>query len=107
MISDSGHASGARMRDYRGVGDPASPKDALLVECGQHGEAAAARTAVDASLAFRESGILAEAFFEAHPAPDPAPQRFVQVTHAGRSRPGGSSSRSATPAWRRSSALAR
>ena len=83
VISDSGHASGARMRDYRGFGDAASPKNALLVECGQHGEAAAARTALDASLAFlRESGILAGSFFDAHPVPDPVPQRFVQVTHA-------------------------
>ena len=83
VISDSGHASGARMRDYGGFGDPASAKNALLVECGQHGEASAAQTAIDASLAFlRESGIMADAFFEAHPAPAPAPQRFVQVTQA-------------------------
>ena len=39
VISDSGHASGARMRDYGGFGDSASAKNALLVECGQHGEA--------------------------------------------------------------------
>ena len=83
VISDSGHASGARMRDYGGFGDPASAKNALLVECGQHGEASAAQTAIDASLAFlRESGIMADTFFEAHPAPAPAPQRFVQVTQA-------------------------
>jgi predicted deacylase len=83
VISDSGHASGARMRDYGGFGDPASPKNALLVECGQHGEASAARTALDASLAFlRESGIMADAFFDAHPAPARVPQRFIQVTDA-------------------------
>jgi len=83
VISDAGHASGARMRDYGGFGDPASPRNALLVECGQHGEAAAAQTALDASLAFlRESGIMADAFLAAHPAPAPMPQEFIQVTHA-------------------------
>jgi predicted deacylase len=83
VISDSGHASGARMRDYGGFGDPDAWKNALLVECGQHGEASAARTALEASLAFlRESGIMPDDFFEAYPAPGRAPQRFVQVTHA-------------------------
>ena len=83
VISDSGHASGARMRDYGGFGDPTSAKTALLVECGQHGEASAAQTAFDASLAFlRESGIMADAFFDADPVPAPVPQRFIQVTQA-------------------------
>jgi hypothetical protein len=71
------------MRDYGGFGDPASAKSAALVECGQHGEAAAARIALGASLAFlRESGVMSAAFFAAHPPPAPVAQRFVQVTHA-------------------------
>jgi len=83
VISDAGHASGARMRDYGAFGDPAGPKNALLVECGQHGEASAAEIAVGTSLAFlRVAGIMPPAFFEAHPSPTPVPQRFVQVTHA-------------------------
>ncbi len=83
VISDTGHASGARMRDYRGFGEPSSPRNALLVECGQHGEASAARLALDASLAFlRAAGIMAPEFFAAHPAPAASAQRFVQVTHA-------------------------
>jgi Succinylglutamate desuccinylase / Aspartoacylase family len=45
IVSDRGHANGTRMRDYAGFGDPASPKNALLVECGQHWEAAAADVA--------------------------------------------------------------
>jgi predicted deacylase len=90
VISDAGHASGARMRDYGGFGDPAGPKNALLVECGQHGEASAARTALEASLAFlRESGVMPDAFSAAHPAPDRAPQRFIQVTHAVTIKTGG------------------
>ena len=83
VISDSGHASGARMRDYGPFGDPASPRNALLIECGQHGERSAADVAVGTSLAFlRESGILDASFFEAHPPPARVPQRFIQVTHA-------------------------
>lgn len=42
VISDEGHPEGRRMRDYAGFGDPESPKNALLVECGQHWEARAA-----------------------------------------------------------------
>ncbi|APV49132.1 succinylglutamate desuccinylase [Betaproteobacteria bacterium GR16-43] len=38
VVSDKGHANGTRMRDYGGFGDPASPKNAQLVECGQHWE---------------------------------------------------------------------
>jgi predicted deacylase len=40
VVADVGHANGTRMRDYGGFGDPASPKAALLVECGQHWEKA-------------------------------------------------------------------
>lgn len=83
VVSDAGHASGARMRDYGGFGDAGHAKNALLVECGQHGEASAAQTAVDAALAFlREAGILPEAFLAAHPPPARVPQRFIQVTDA-------------------------
>lgn len=41
IVSDRGHANGTRMRDYGGFGDPASAKNALLIECGQHWERAA------------------------------------------------------------------
>jgi predicted deacylase len=45
IVSDTGHANGTRMRDFGGFGDPASPKNALLVECGQHWERDAERVA--------------------------------------------------------------
>lgn len=45
IVSDHGHANGTRMRDYGGFGDAASEKNALLVECGQHWEHAAAQVA--------------------------------------------------------------
>ena len=84
VVSDEGHANGTRMRDFSGFGDAGSPKNALLVECGQHWERAAEHVAwqttwrflrhldvVDREVADRE--IAAEA---------PAPQRLVRVTEA-------------------------
>jgi predicted deacylase len=83
VVSDSGHASGARMRDYGAFNDPASAKNALLVECGQHGERSAAEVALGTSLAFLQAaGIMDPEFFAAHPPPPAVPQRFIQVTHA-------------------------
>ena len=51
-MCDAGHAAGPRMRDYGGFGDPASPKTALLIECGQHWERRAAEVATDVMLRF-------------------------------------------------------
>lgn len=52
IISDEGHPEGRRMRDYAGFGVPDSPKNALLVECGQHWEAAAVDVAKDVTARF-------------------------------------------------------
>jgi predicted deacylase len=52
VVTDAGHAAGKRMRDYEGFADPASPKNALLVECGQHWEAAAGPIAIHSALRF-------------------------------------------------------
>ncbi|WP_109370605.1 M14 family metallopeptidase [Massilia sp. WF1] len=52
IVSDAGHPEGRRMRDYGGFGDPESPKNALLIECGQHWEAGAAAVARDACARF-------------------------------------------------------
>ena len=40
VIIDSGHADGVRMRDYGSFADPASQRIALLLEAGQHWQAA-------------------------------------------------------------------
>ncbi|WP_209440478.1 M14 family metallopeptidase [Paraburkholderia dilworthii] len=45
VICDEGHPEGRRMRDYKGFGDEASPKNALLIECGQHWETSAVTVA--------------------------------------------------------------
>ncbi|MBB5391023.1 MULTISPECIES: M14 family metallopeptidase [unclassified Herbaspirillum] len=52
VIVDHGHPNGVRMRDYAGFGDPASMKNALLVECGQHFSAASERVAQDVAARF-------------------------------------------------------
>lgn len=50
IVSDHGHAAGRRMRDYGGFGDPASAKNAQLVECGQHWEATSGEVAIETML---------------------------------------------------------
>ena len=52
ILVDSGHAAGKRLRDYAGFGDPLSPKSAVLVECGQHWEAAVGEVAKQVTLRF-------------------------------------------------------
>jgi predicted deacylase len=83
IVRDAGHAAGPRMRDYADFGDPASPKAALLVECGQHWESRTAEIASDTTRRFlAASGVLASADAAAilkRPAP---PQRVVTVTDA-------------------------
>src|SRR5260370_714527 len=59
VVSDVGHANGTRMRDYGGFGDPASPKNALLVECGQHWERSSERVAWQTTWRFlRQLGVV-------------------------------------------------
>jgi predicted deacylase len=84
IVSDVGHANGTRMRDYGGFGDPASPKNALLVECGQHWEKAAERVAWQTTWRFLSRlGVVDPklASAEIDPAPQPA-QRLIRVTDA-------------------------
>ncbi|WP_250517308.1 M14 family metallopeptidase [Caballeronia sp. INDeC2] len=52
VICDEGHPEGRRMRDYEGFGEPSSGKNALLIECGQHWEAAAVTVARDVTARF-------------------------------------------------------
>jgi len=85
VVSDAGHAAGRRLRDYGGFADPASAKNALLVECGQHWEAEAGPRAIETALRFlHATGIVDPAFGEAFLArrPEPAPQRMIEVTEA-------------------------
>ena len=82
VIVDEGHPEGRRMRDYAGFGDPASPKNALLVECGQHWERAAVEVARDSTARFLlNAGVLDTADLPAGwMSTGAAPQRVVRVT---------------------------
>jgi predicted deacylase len=82
VICDEGHPEGCRMRDYEGFGDPASAKNALLIECGQHWEASAVTVARDATARFLLlSGIVDEADLPADwIQPLPPEIRVVRVT---------------------------
>ncbi len=83
IVSDTGHANGTRMRDYMGFGDPASPKNALLVECGQHWERNAERVAWQTTWRFlRNLDVVDRARADAEIDAKVAPQRLVRVTEA-------------------------
>ena len=82
LLIDTGHPAGLRMRDRGGFNDPASPRQSLLIECGQHWEASSAEVARDTLLRFLvATGVLAEASIAAQlKVPLPPRQRVVRVT---------------------------
>ncbi len=84
VVSDEGHANGTRMRDFGGFGDPQSPKNALLVECGQHWERAAEHVAWQTTWRFlKRVGAVDAAVADREIATEAAPpQRLVRVTEA-------------------------
>jgi predicted deacylase len=84
IVSDRGHANGTRMRDFAGFGDPASGKNALLVECGQHWELRAAEVAWQTAWRFLRDTECIDAATAAlciDPTPVP-PTRVVRITDA-------------------------
>ncbi|EON14630.1 succinylglutamate desuccinylase/aspartoacylase family protein [Pandoraea sp. SD6-2] len=82
VIIDKGHANGTRMRDYGGFGDPASPKNALLIETGQHFAKSARDVALDSAARFLlHAGVVAEADVAPFLTQAlPARQKFVEIT---------------------------
>jgi predicted deacylase len=52
LVRDPGHDAGRRMRDFGGFDDPASPRTALLIECGQHWEPISSEVALQSALRF-------------------------------------------------------
>lgn len=82
IIIDGGHAAGKRLRDYSAFDDPVDPRNALLIECGQHWERSAPDVAKQSSLRFlRHFGMLdtvfLDEFLDSTPLP---PQRAIEVT---------------------------
>ena len=83
IVSDEGHAAGKRMRDYGGFGDPASPKNALLVECGQHWEKPSEAVAKETALRFLVALDLLDRSILGKYGYGPArPQQVIEVTDA-------------------------
>lgn len=84
IVADAGHCNGARMRDFGAFADPVSPRTAMLVECGQHWAQASVDVAIATCRAFLaalgtvDPGLLDELC----PAPEPVPQRLIEVTDA-------------------------
>ncbi len=84
VVADAGHAAGRRLRDFVDFSEEASPKNALLVECGQHWEAISADVAMTTTARFLGlHGVVDDAFVAAH-SPDPVtePQKVIEITHA-------------------------
>ncbi|MCE3000036.1 MAG: M14 family metallopeptidase [Betaproteobacteria bacterium] len=81
-VCDHGHAAGRRMRDYGGFGDAASPKNALLVECGQHWAKRTVAVARETTLRFlARCGVIDAERGPLRFAETPLPQQTVEVTH--------------------------
>ena len=82
LLIDTGHPAGLRMRDRGGFGDPKSPKNALLIEAGQHWEKSAVDVAIDTTLRFlKVTGSVDPAWVDARlKLKPPARQRVVRVT---------------------------
>ena len=84
LLIDTGHPAGLRMVDRGGFGDPHSPKRALLIECGQHWERAAAAVAIDTLVRFLGlTGLAEPAWCQARlQVAQPQAQHLVRVTEA-------------------------
>jgi len=84
LLIDTGHPAGLRMIERGPFADPADPRTAILIECGQHWEAAAAEVALDTLGRF----LVAAGSVDAADATDllritpPATQRLIRVTEA-------------------------
>ena len=84
LLIDTGHPAGLRMIERGAFSDLASPKTAVLIECGQHWEKGAADVAVDTLFRFlAAAGALDVSICKFHfrLAP-PGVQRLVRVTEA-------------------------
>jgi len=84
LLIDTGHPAGLRMIERGAFGDPAGPKTAVLIECGQHWEKSAVDVAVDTLFRFlQETGAVDASICKSRTrlAP-PAVQRLIRVTEA-------------------------
>ena len=83
IVRDRGHAAGPRLRDYSAFADPASPKTALLVECGQHWEKHAADLATATCYRLLAAcGAIDPPSATAYGLGPYPPQRVIEITEA-------------------------
>lgn len=84
LLIDTGHPAGLRMMERGGFGDPASPRTAVLIECGQHWEKSSEAVARDTLLRFlRHTGAVEPGWADARiTLALPGEQRLVRVTEA-------------------------
>jgi predicted deacylase len=84
LLIDTGHPSGLRMRDRGGFGDPNSPKNALLIECGQHWASSSVDVAIDGLVRFLKlTGMVDANWAETRlQLPLPAQQHTIRVDRA-------------------------
>ena len=82
VVMDFGHKAGRRMREYDEFSDPASKKNALLIECGQNWDQKSADLAITASWRFLMIlELVSEGNAEAHMRNDiQAKQKFIEVS---------------------------
>jgi predicted deacylase len=82
IVVDEGHQAGRRLRDYAQFDAPDDPRNALLVECGQHWEASAPIVAQQVMLRFlAHFGIAGRPFIDAQiDDVELPPQRTIAVT---------------------------
>ncbi len=84
VVADEGHTAGRRMRDYAAFSDAASPKNALLIECGQHWARSSQAVSDEMALRFLAHHAMVDPLWVArHLSPAaPAPQKVIAVTEA-------------------------
>ena len=82
LLLDTGHPAGLRMIERGAFDDPASPRSAVLIECGQHWEKGSAQVAIDTALRFlKVTGAVETAWAEARlKLALPPAQRVIRVT---------------------------
>jgi len=74
LMLDTGHPAGLRMMERGAFSDPASPRAAVLIECGQHWARSSVDVAIDSCFRFLSvAGLIEERF-------SPVEQKVIRVT---------------------------
>ena len=81
IVADVGHADGVRLRDYADFNHAASPRNALLAECGAHWAPRTAVTAIEMAYRFLVAvDMIPPALAAPHMTERVAPDHWVEVT---------------------------